>query len=83
MEWYKDFLSGTDPVLSALENGISEAVTALIGIKVSLNRLPARVPDCVAILDVIIMAIAVNRGVVIAVTCQTKELGISIETVSA
>ena len=70
-------------ILSALNGGIVHAVTALIEIKLSLAGFPAGIPDGVAVLYVEIAAARVHRHTVITVACDTAELGILAEAVTA
>ena len=70
-------------ILPAGDDGIAEAVTALIGIKCRLCRLPARIPDAVAILYIVVASTLVERTVVVAVAGETEELRIFIEGVAS
>ncbi len=74
---------GGDVVLLAVYHGVAEAVAAGVGIKRRLCRLPARIPDRIAVLDIEIMAVGILRGVVVAETGQAEELRIFIEAVAA
>ena len=70
-------------ILPARDDRIAETMTALIGIKRSLCRLPARIPDAVAILDIVVAATLVERTAVVAVAGETQELRILIEGVAS
>ena len=70
-------------ILGTAEGGISHAVMALIGIQLGLCGHPSRIPDCIAFLNIVVMTVAVERDVVIAVSGQTQELCVFIKTVSA
>ena len=56
---------------------------ALIGIQLGLCGHPSRIPDCIAFLNIVVMTVAVEQDVVIAVSGQTQELCVFIKTVSA
>ena len=70
-------------ILPACDDGIAETVTTLIRIKRSLRRLPARIPDAVAILDIVVAATLVERTVVVTVAGETQEFRILIEGVAS
>ncbi len=78
----KNFLDGLKAILFPGDDCVAETVAAAVGVQISLDRLPARVPDAVAVLDIIVVAPAVHGAVVIAVSGQAEKLGIFIETVA-
>ena len=56
--------------------GIAQAVAALIAVQLCLGGLPAGVPDGIAVLDIEIVAVAVQRHGIVAVTGQAEQLGV-------
>lgn len=56
---------------------------ALVGIERRLGRLPARVPDDIAVLDVVVASVLIERRIVITVTGQTQKFCVLVEAVSA
>ena len=58
-------------------------MTALIEIKRSLARLPARIPYGITVLDVEIAAAGIHGHTVVAVARYAAELGILAETVTS
>ena len=70
-------------VFGRTEAAVADAVAALIGIQLGLGWFPARIPDGIAIFDIVIFSISVVRDIVVAVTCDTKQLCIFVEAVSA
>ena len=56
---------------------------ALVGIERRLGRLPARVPDGIAVLDVVVASVLIERRIVITVTGQTQKFCVLVEAVSA
>ncbi len=74
---------GLQPVLLPRHPGIAHAVAALIGVEGGLAGLPARIPDRVAILDVVIAAAGVHGYAVVAVAEDPAEFGVLAEAVTA
>ena len=72
-----------DPVLLADDARVAEAVPALVPVERRLRRLPARVPDRVAVADVEVAAAEVVRHVVVAIARQPAEPGVAPERVAA
>ena len=70
-------------ILAAGDDGIAETMAALIGIKCGLRRLPARIPDGVPILYIVVASALIERTVVVAVAGETEELRIFIEGVAS
>ena len=62
---------------------VAKAMMALVGIERRLGRLPARVPDGIAVLDVVVASVLIERRIVITVTGQTQKFCIFVEAVSA
>ena len=58
-------------------------MTALVGVKRSLARLPAGVPDSVTVLYVEVTAARIHRHSVVTVAGYTAELGVLAEIISA
>ena len=74
---------GRDLILFAVEDGVTDSVTGLIIVERCLGRLPSRIPDRIAVLNIEVMAVAVLRRVVVAESCKTEKLGVFIEAVPA
>ena len=62
---------------------VAKAMMALVGIERRLGRLPARVPDGIAVLDVVVASVLIERRIVITVTGQTQKFCVLVEAVSA
>src|SRR5574344_405332 len=58
-------------------------MTALVAVKLRLHRFEARVPDCLAVFDIEVASVRVERNVVVAVAGNAAEAGIGIECVSS
>src|SRR5574344_1996440 len=58
-------------------------MTALVAVKLRLHRFEARVPDCLAVFDIEVASVRIERNVVVAVAGNAAEAGISIECVSS
>ena len=65
------------------DHRISETVMAFVCIEWRLGRLPARVPDAVPILDIVVATALIERTVVITIPGDAEELRILVEGVSA
>ena len=65
------------------KTGIAQAVAALIGVQLGFRGLPTGVPDGIAVLDIEIVAVAVQRHGIVAVTGQAEQLGVFIKAVSS
>ena len=85
-------LSSGYSVLAAFEDAVAHAVTALITVKLCLDRLPGRVPDdwiiCLFVVfcffpDVESEAFLVQRIVVVAVARDAAQSGILVEGIAA
>ena len=74
---------GRDLILFSVEDGVTDSVTGLIIVERCLGRLPSRIPDRIAVLNIEVMAVAVLRRVVVAESCKTEKLGVFIEAVPA
>src|SRR5450755_2895341 len=61
---------------------VTEAVPAFVTIQRPADRLPGRAPDIVAVADVKITAIGVERHIVVAVSRQTPELCVAVKRIS-
>ena len=71
------------PVLFALDNGVSQAVTAAVAVQFGLNRLPSGIPYRIPVLYIEIASALIGRSIVVAVSCQTEKLGIPVKGISA
>ena len=80
---YEYLLNCIETVLRAFEYGISETVSAFVGIKRNFYRLPARVPYAVSILYIVVMSAAVHRTVVITVAGEPHQLRILIKAIAS
>ena len=74
---------GNESVLLAGDGRVAHAVAARIGVEGGLRRLPAGIPDRVAVLDVKVLAARVHRHVVVAVARDAAELRVLEEGVAA
>ena len=74
---------GLQAVLLPRHTGIAHAVAALIEVQRRLAGLPARIPDGVAVLDIIIAPAVVHRHPVVTVPQDPAELGVLAEAVAA
>ena len=83
MQRHEEEHARLDAVLGSCDAGIAHAMTALIEIKRSLARLPARRPYGPAIVDIEIPTAVIHRHAVIAVACDSAELRVLVERVSA
>ncbi len=70
-------------IFDAAEDGIAQPVSALVLVQLRLRGLPAGIPDGVAVLNIYMKAVAVQRAVVIAVAGQSAKTGIPVEGVTA
>ena len=77
------FLRGSDAAFGTFEDCITKSVTALVRVKFSLYWLPSGIPYSITVLDIEIVTIAVNRGVVVSITCQAHEFCILEEAISS
>ena len=66
-----------------MESAVSKSVAAFIGIQRSSGGHEAWVPDGVPFFYVIVFSVGIGWNIVVAVTCDTKELGIFIEAVAS
>ena len=75
--------AGPQAVLFAADAGVAHAVGAFVGIKLSLARLPARIPYASFVVDIEITSAIVGRNAVVAISGNPSELGVLIEGVSS
>ena len=80
---YEQLLRGGHAVLLALDHGVAQAVAAGVAVQRGLGGLPAGVPDGIAVLDVDVVAVHVQRGAVVAVAGQAAHPGVAVEAVAA
>ena len=83
LQWYEEEHAGLYAVFLTRDAGVAHAVTALIEVERRLARLPAWVPDGVAVLDIEVSSAIVHRYIVVAIAGDTTELGILVEAVAA
>ncbi len=81
--WNESGQFGVQAVFAALKCGVAHAVAAFIGIKVSLGRHPARIPDAVPFFDVIVVAVTVIWDIVVTVSCQAQQLCVLVKAVAS
>ena len=79
----KSELGGCQTILFAGDDGISHAVPAFIMIQFCLYGLPAGIPDRIAVLDIEVPASVIHGKVVVAVTRDPPEPGVTVKTVAA
>ena len=65
------------------EPGVAHPMAALIEVEFRLRRLPGRIPDGAAVLDVEVLAVAVIGDIVVAIAGDAQELRILIEGIAA
>ena len=80
---HEQFLRSGNTVLLTLQNGIAQTVAAGVAVQLCLGGLPAGVPDGIAILDVNVVAVHIQRGAVIAVAGQAAHPRIAVKAVAA
>ncbi len=76
---HEEELLDLDAVARAEEPRVAEPVAALVAVERGLRRLPARVPDRAAVVDVEVAAAEVERHVVVPVARQAPQLGVAPE----
>ncbi len=74
---------GFDSVLAAAEPAVAKAMAALIRVEPGSRRLPCRIPEGIAVLNVEILAVAVVWDIIVAVACDAEQLCILIEGIAA
>ena len=74
---------GADAVLRAGDLRVAEAVAALVEVERRARGLEAGIPDRVAVLDVEVTAVGVQRDVVVAVAREAAQAGVLVERVAA
>ena len=70
-------------VFFTLDHRVTEPVTAAVGVKPGLHRLPARIPDRCAIPDIEMKALLIQRRIIITVAGQAAEPGVAVERIAA
>ena len=80
---HEQLLRSGNTVLLTLQNGIAQTVAAGVAVQLCLGGLPAGVPDGIAILDVNVVAVHIQRGAVIAVAGQAAHPRIAVKAVAA
>ena len=73
----------SDLILLAGDDSVAHAVSAGIAVERCSGRLPAGIPDRIAILNIEVMSVRIERRVVVAITCEAEKLGVFIKSVSA
>ena len=70
-------------ILRARDTRIVQAVTTLIPIQFRLARLPAWIPDSIAIFYIEVSSDAIHRHAVVSIACDTAKLGVLVEVITA
>ena len=83
MQRHEEEHARLDAILGTCDAGVAHAVAALIEIKRSLARLPARRPYGSGVIDIEIPSAIVHRHTVVAVAGDSAELRVLVERVSA
>lgn len=66
-----------------LDHAVAEAVAAGIAVQLRFRGLPAGVPDGIAVFDVNMEALLIDRAVIVAVAGQPAQPRVAIEAVAA
>ena len=74
---------GTKASFLPTNAGIAHSMAAFIKVQRRLARLPARIPDRIAVLDVEIAATSVHGNAIVAIAQDPPELGVPAETIAA
>lgn len=67
---------------TAPEGGVAHTVMTLISVQIGLGWHPSGIPDGIALFNIVVVSIAVERNIVITVSRQTKKLCIFIEAIA-
>ena len=81
--WHEQLLRSADAVLLAFEDGVAQTMATGVAVQLGLGGLPAGVPHRVAVLDVDVVAVHVQRGAVVAVAGQAAHPGVAVKAVAA
>ena len=76
-------LCGRNTIFLPLDHAVAEAVAAGIAVQLRFRGLPAGVPDGIAVFDVNMEALLIDRAVVVAVAGQPAQPRVAIEAVAA
>ena len=76
-------LRGRNAVLLPLDHAVAETVAAGIAVQLRFRGLPAGIPDSLAVFDINMKPLLVDRAVIIAVAGQTAQPRVAIEAVAA
>jgi len=79
----KKLLRSSNAVLLALKDRVAQTVAAGVAVQLGLGGLPAGVPHGIAILDVNVMAVHIQRRTVVAVTGQAAHPRVAVKAVAA
>ena len=58
-------------------------MTAFVTVQFCFDRLPARIPYGISVLDIYIFSIGVRRDVIVTITGEAEQSGVTTESVSA
>jgi hypothetical protein len=70
-------------ILAALDDGVSHAVAAGVRVELCLRRLPAGIPDRIAVLDIEIVTVGILWRIVVAESGEPEKLGVLVEAVTS
>ena len=76
-------LCGRNTIFLPLNHAVAEAVAAGIAVQLRFRGLPAGVPDGIAVFDVNMEALLIDRAVIVAVAGQPAQPRVAIEAVAA
>ena len=76
-------LCGRNTIFLPLNHAVAEAVAAGIAVQLRFRGLPAGIPDSLAVFDINMKPLLVDRAVIIAVAGQTAQPRVAIEAVAA
>ena len=79
----EQLLPGAKAVLLALDDRIAQSVAAAVAVKLRLHGLPAGVPDALAVLDIKMKALGIERAVVVAIARQTAQPRVAVKRIAA
>ena len=79
----EQLLPDAKAVLFALDDRIAQPMAAAVTVKLLLYGLPAGVPDALAVLDIKMKALGIERTVVVAIARQTAQARVAVKRIAA
>ena len=79
----EELLPDANALFLSLDHGVAQAVAAGITVQLRLHRLPAGIPDLLAVLYIDMKALGIQRTVVVAVARQPAQPRVSVKGVAA